>query len=339
MNNSLKNSISHFFRPLPLNILRKRAGKKLIIPLYHLVTDEPPVHIKHLYRPRTVGNFIKDIEFLTRHYKVLNDEEFYSAAKSAEGPHEDGFLLTFDDGCREIYDYVAPYLYQMGIPAIFFINNNFVGNRDMFYRFKSSILVEEINNCNNSAILKEISGLFGLRSKFKAAICRKILALKYPEKGILDSIAEIIGFDFNKYLIDRKPYMDMEQIRELQQKGFIIGAHTIDHQSLSDLDEDELINQVRESMERTLKDFSPRYRYFAFPFNDLGVNINVLGRMHEMKNSIVDLSFGSSGLKPELIKGHIQRIPMEPNTGPAEQIIKTEYVIYLIKNTINRMKR
>ena len=56
------------------------------------------------------------------------------------------FLLTFDDGFREIYDIIAPILLDKGIPATFFISSGFLDNRELCYQHKASLLVEKVRN-------------------------------------------------------------------------------------------------------------------------------------------------------------------------------------------------
>ena len=330
----LKNNIASVLSIIPFNFFRRIAEKKLIVPLYHLVTDNPLPHIKHLYKPRSFKDFTKDVEFFMRNFKILTTGDFHSLINNAGSINRGGFMLTFDDGLREIYEIVAPYLFRKGIPAIFFINNNFIGNKDMFYRFKASILIEEISKRPDNSITKKLSSLLKKNNNTRKEICKEILKLGYEDREILDKIAGILQIDFKQYLSDNKPYMDLEQIKELQRMGFIIGAHTQEHRSLAGLSSDEVINQVAKSMNGIIQELLPPYRYFAFPFTDFGVCKDAIDRLHYHPDPVVDASFGTSGLKPVIISGHIQRIPMEISDNSASGIIKTEILFYLLKKII-----
>jgi peptidoglycan/xylan/chitin deacetylase (PgdA/CDA1 family) len=55
-------------------------------------------------------------------------------------PH---FLVSFDDGLREVHDIAAPLLREHGLTAIVFINPAFVGNHDMMQRLKESATREK----------------------------------------------------------------------------------------------------------------------------------------------------------------------------------------------------
>ena len=58
-----------------MNDLIKKTGHHLILPFYHSVTDENPVHIKNLYQPRAVEQFKNDIDFLLEHYESISLKE------------------------------------------------------------------------------------------------------------------------------------------------------------------------------------------------------------------------------------------------------------------------
>ena len=76
------------------------------------------------------------------------------------------------------------------------------------------------------------------------------------------------------------------------------------------------------------------YKIFAFPFTDYKITNAFFDKIEQ--NQIYDLSFGTSGLKTDLIKFNLQRIPMEINNLSANEIIKTEYFYYFLKSFINK---
>ena len=58
--------ISNYLKVVPLNILVKGTGQRNIYPFYHAVSDEELIHIKHLYKVRTVKEFERDLDFLLK---------------------------------------------------------------------------------------------------------------------------------------------------------------------------------------------------------------------------------------------------------------------------------
>ena len=106
---------------LPFSLLNKAARSHLIFPYYHLVSDKKNIpHVKHLFNHRNVNEFKKDIDFFLQNYSSLELMDLIKSTKEHKTLPKDCFLLTFDDGYREIYDIVAPILKNKGVPAIFF---------------------------------------------------------------------------------------------------------------------------------------------------------------------------------------------------------------------------
>jgi len=118
---------------IPVRFLIKFSGKKVIYPFYHIISDNPPAHIKHLYPVRSIKQFEKDLDFLQEHF---------TASEFPPKKNKPSFILTFDDGLSEVYNIIAPILKTRNIPAIFFINSAFVDNKDMFFNYILSLKKE-----------------------------------------------------------------------------------------------------------------------------------------------------------------------------------------------------
>jgi len=127
-----------------IKILTFLTQKKIIVPFYHTVAEQPLPHIKHLYRMKTVEEFQKDLDFLLRYFKPIDVETLYHLHTHKIVPKKSVFHLTFDDGMKEIYEIVAPILLDKGIPATFFINSGFADNKTLFYRHRESLEMDDI---------------------------------------------------------------------------------------------------------------------------------------------------------------------------------------------------
>jgi len=262
---------------IPTKLLIKLSGKKIIYPFYHIISDNPPPHIKHLYPIRSVKQFEKDLDFL---------QKYFTASEFDSGNNKPQFILSFDDGLSEVYDIVAPILKRRNIPAIFFVNSAFVDNKDIFKNYIFSLKQEN------------------------------------PET------------DYKKYLTNKKPYLTSEQIFELINEGFKIGAHSINHPLFSEISEAEQIKQTKESIDFICKKFGEKQKLFAFPFTDDGVTDVFFNTVFE--NKIVDYTFGTAGIKDDIFERNIQRIPIEKYGLSAKRHIKTEYLLYIIKKLFGK---
>ena len=155
--------------------------------------------------------------------------------------------------------------------------------------------------------------------------------MSYQKKEDIDTLASLVGLDFKSYLAVHKPYMTTEQIMELNRQGFYFGAHSIDHPMYESISSNEQIRQTELSLRWQLENLDQKYSLFAFPFSDTGVKSAFYKHFEK-----VDLIFGTAGLKHTAVKNHIQRIPMESTDYSGENIIKAEYLYYVLKSLVGK---
>jgi len=318
---------------IPTPLLIKLTQQDLILPFYHTISDEEMPHIKHLYPIKGVKAFIKDLDFLLMHFNPIDYSDFLDLFYKKQKPRKPSFLLSFDDGLKEFHDVIAPILLQKGIPAICFLNSGFIDNQDLFYRYKSSLLIDKIKT--EPKLIAKISDLFEASSN----ITQNILSVQFQNKDVLDNIAKRIDYDFNDFLSTESPYLNSEQINSLISKGFHFGAHSINHPEYQYIELQEQIRQTKESVQFVSRKFSLENKIFSFPFTDFNVSKQFFSHLSEKK--IVDITFGCAGQKKETIPNHFQRIPLEMNNLSGKQIINGELFYYLLKmpfgkNIINR---
>jgi peptidoglycan/xylan/chitin deacetylase (PgdA/CDA1 family) len=317
---------------LPLNLLIRITGKRIIFPFYHLVSDDDIPHVKHLYRTRKVDEFIHDLDFLLRHYKPIGISDFLDFIDNGRKLPGNSFLLSFDDGLREFHDVATPILRQRGIPAVCFLNSGFIDNTDLFYRYKASLLIDKLQSDKDLAGKKDAIEKWFLENHLPLTHdYRGLLEVSYKTRDVLDELASIVNIDFNEFLLKQRPYMDSAQISSLIQQGFTFGAHSIDHPEYRFIDEKEQIRQTAESISMVSGKFGIREKVFAFPFTDHGVKKTFFDIIFDPLQPLAQLTFGGAGLKQDSIRRNIQRIAFEGTSLDAKQILGTEYLYYMIK--------
>lgn len=341
--NSKFYQLSKVFKNAPLSLLIKITGQNVIYPFYHAVSDYELIHIKHLYNVRTSKAFEKDLDFFLKYYKPIEYYELIDSITKNILIKKNSFLLSFDDGLSEFDSVIAPILKRKGIPAICFLNSAFIDNKDLFFRYKESVLLDKLKNSEVSSGLKnEIELWFKQRKLTYNDNYDSLLSINYLERNNLDSFAKLIGIDFNEYLQKYKPYLSTDQINSLIKQGFIFGSHSIDHPMYSYLDENEQILQTETSIKEITKKFNLNYRIFSFPFTDFSIKKSFFDKVLNKNNSVADLTFGCAGLKHDSCLKNIQRIPIEMGNFSAQNIIIGEYMYYILKaflskNIINRI--
>jgi peptidoglycan/xylan/chitin deacetylase (PgdA/CDA1 family) len=246
-------------------------------------------------------------------------------------------FLTFDDGLSGIYDLVAPELLKRGIPAAFFINTDFIDNRDLFFRYKASLIIERLEkNKYPRGVLENFQRMYHLVRPDRFNVRAFILGVTYRRRTELDEMAQLVDLDFDAYLRLRKPYLTATQVSELARSGFYIGAHSKDHPLFSELAHKAQMAQYRDSLSFVQREFGLAHGLFSFPFTDDGVPSSFFQALSADGMPSVDATFGTAGLKLDPMGSHFQRIPMEKGRSPASRVLKGEYIYYLLKGMLGR---
>ncbi len=341
---SAKNILGQIGRYFSVPQLVSVTGKRLLLPFYHVVSDDMLPHIAHLYPYRNVTAFEQDLDFLLEHFAPMHLDELLDGGYHGN-LQKPAFHLTFDDGLRECSEVIAPILLRKGIPATFFLNSGFIDNKGLFYRYKVSLIIEHL--AHNEISTQEIEALHALmpegaeKLKDTRVISRLLLSLGYGHQFLINQIAEIFGLDFGLFLKEQKPYMGKKEVQQLLDNGFTIGAHSIDHPKFGDLEIIEQLEQTVESLHYIGEVFKVPYRVFAFPFTDDGIGKKYFEEVYETGHAVMDLSFGTAGLKRDVNPRHLQRVAMEGEFDTAEQAVKAAYAKGWMQQSLgmNRIKR
>jgi len=275
---------------LPQAAVTRIAGRTLVAPCYHMVTDESPVHTRHLYTKRGVAEFEKDLDYLLKSFTPLSVEEIGRlSAKDLPLP-DNSFFLSFDDGFREMSDIVAPLCLRKGVPATFFLTTAFLDNRVLGSRHKASLLIEFCERRGiglESPALKLLAKEAGFE-RF-SGVRETFLSISHAQTHLLDDCALGLGVDFSEYLLTSRPYLTLDQVAGLLREGFSIGGHSIDHPRYGDLTLEEQLYQTVECMRYLTDHFPVPLKAFAFPFVSDGVDDRFFEEV--FTKNIVDLVF------------------------------------------------
>lgn len=319
---------------LPTRLLINLTRQHVVIPFYHVVSDEHLPHVSNLYRVKSVKAFTDDLDYLLRHFKPIDLQTFIKSIDEPEILKGDHFLLTFDDGLREFNDVVAPVLKKKGVPCVNFLNSGFLDNRGLFFRYKVSLLLDKSENMS-PAQEAELKKCLAAHSFKRFTIKDNLRAVGYGQQDLLNELAVILSVDFDEFLNDYRPYMTTDQVNKWLKEGFEFGAHSIDHPEFRNIAMDEQIHQATSSMDAIASGFALPYRAFAFPFTDEGIGWAFFRKMFEEKQQL-DVSFGGAGLKLDAYKRNFQRIPMEVNNFSGREILKSELLYYWCKRALGK---
>jgi peptidoglycan/xylan/chitin deacetylase (PgdA/CDA1 family) len=321
-------------RMFPSPIIVKGLDINPISPFYHLVTNNPPPHVKHLYRVFSVNEFERDLEYLLRYYTPIDARNLIQYLNLDLELSKPTIFLSFDDGYREVQDIISPILLRKGIPATFFVNPAHVGNSDLMYRCKISLIIDKIEKSGISNSM--VAGLaFLLKTENDISkIRRNLIQLKSSQIGIITKIAEMVDLNFNDYLSKVQPYVTLSDLHTLENSGFTIGGHGYNHPYFNEISYKDQLSEVERCMQWIVTNFPNQPKLFAFPFTDFGVSNDLLEQMVSGQDNLCDVSFGTAGIQPPRFQRHLQRVPMEVKVGSAQRVVEGEILYYIVKKSL-----
>jgi len=241
-------------------------------------------------------------------------------------------MITFDDGFREVYDFVAPILLDNKITATVFVTKNFVDNAELGYDNKKSLILEQLSLNQNINITKEIQDLLQSYELIDNDLHSSILNIPYQKRPIVDEIAKLLNLDFSEFLDQHKPYLTTSQIHELKNNGITFGGHSIDHPNFAELTPDEQINQVIDSTEFISKILQLDYKVFAFPYRDRSLPASFFNSISDT----IDATFGTQGILKDSISNNYQRLTVEKSEQKAINTLKFHYMKKIIYKLLNK---
>ena len=317
----MSNLIKHIAAlvPGPVNTEKhiNRTGLEVIFPFYHAVSDRVLPHTKHLYSLRSRQQFEDDLETLLGQFEPVKMSEFLEG-KTHGNSQRPPMVLSFDDGLIQCYEEIMPVLKKKSIPATFFLNNAFIDNKAMFFRYKVSLLLELLPDRSDHEKEKAAGILHCNVSELR----KRLLSVSYFERDVTDQLAELWNYSFDDYLRMSPVYLFTPHINEMRDEGFEFGSHGIDHPLFSSLSAQTAIDHIRNSVFDLQNRYGLDYKYFAFPFTDYGVQDDTIDEL--FRDGIIDAGFGTAGLKEDRWPAYFQRVPMELMGLDARKVLRGE---------------
>ncbi len=319
---------------LPTVFLKRISPVRTLFPYHHTVSNGALLHLKHLYTCKSVQQFTADLDFLLRHFKPVSVTDLIQAVHSNTKLPANAFLLSFDDGFREVHDTVAPILTAKGIPAIFFVNPAFIDNKVLFYRCKISLLIDALIQLTpGNDLLKKSAAILDCRETSVQALSKILKAIRQDEAGKLDVLAETLNVSFDNYLATARPFMTTDQLRTLSKQGFTIGGHSWDHPYYDLLTEEQQVEQTIRSCRYVQENISSGPVVFSFPHTDKHISQSFFDTAGLKE---IDLFFGIQNQKQELHNKMLHRFNAERPEYPLNKQVNGLLVYLLLRAIFSR---
>lgn len=260
---------------------------KVSIFMYHRVLS-PEEHSRCLFEKAlaiSTPAFEAHIQYLKDSFTILSAPEFLDLIKTDGQFRGEKFaLLTFDDGWRDNYIHAAPVLAQHQVPATLFLATGFIDQQRGFWwqLFGDAVLTIASNKDQNrwqaTRVLLQEAEIKNLEPDIELItathVNQIIIQLKQFPPHALNALTDRI-FE----IADLPPQthaLSWEQVEEMSFNQWSFGAHTVDHTILTELDENEITQQIRTSIDdlrnRPQVNYTPIFCYPNGDFNRAAIH-------------------------------------------------------------------
>ena len=244
---------------------------------YHYVRPESP-EVPGL-RYLRLDDFRKQLDWLCDSRRPISRSEFLDIMKGKEEV-TDGFILTFDDGLLDHYEFVFPELTKRGLWGAFYVP---VGP----YLDSRSLDVHQVHALlgvfGGQKVLSELN--FAL-SKLGISLDQTISSNRYSQADDDEAVISVkrklnyeIPIELRPIVLDRVCdqlkyelrvsdwYMSTSQLQEIANGGMVIGSHSVTHRPMRQLPLESQGSEIQKSfnwLEHTLGADLPRS--FCYPY-------------------------------------------------------------------------
>lgn len=281
---------------------------------YHIVHNDKPSHLRHLFPIKSWEDFKHDIDYLKKNMTSLDLSELHQWP-ALPSNH---FLITFDDGVSELYE-VAVYLAKENIQALFFVNPDFIEQRCLFTKHLASYLCSELRD---KGVLTENA---------KSELLHHSVTLEFLHQEAKKNHVQLPGPN------DVNWYLTIEQLHKMAAMGHVIGAHSMNHPHYQLISAQERLSQTTQSCAWIKEHFPHQAVYFAFPYEDYFLPKSFFNELKSDAHHPA-ITFGTSAGKLDSIPTNIQRIDGEQSGWSIKKIIKRHKQRSMLRTIIGRNK-
>ncbi len=245
----------------------KIKKNNIYVIMYHYVRPIKKSKFKNL-KGLEYDLFKEQICYLKSKFNILDVNDFYEILRTKKIPKKPSILLTFDDGYKDHYDYVYPYLFKNKISGVFYPPIQILNkNKKVLEVNKIHLILEKQKNVNlllddlflylkkyDNKIYKKVSNTkISTFSRFddkETILFKKILQTYLP----LKLRTKIIDYLFKKFtdLIEEdvfsELYINIDEMKKMQKDQMFFGSHGYNHIRWNFISNSEISNEIAKSI-------------------------------------------------------------------------------------------
>ena len=259
-----------FYCLFPWRLFLLRHGlRTLFILAYHRILPDDKQSILP-YISVNPKQFEKHLLFLKTIFRVISLDEAATLLEKPGDLNENCVVITFDDGYRDNYDYAFPVLLRQGVTASFFVTTGLIGTDKMLWPDMVRQIYYGSNDKKNSFLKTRQAN----HNRPPESVSLKIKEVKRTITGLkklnedekrdwIQRVAKARGLDLGHSKGFKM--MSWANLREMSDRGMIVGSHTVNHPMLRTLAEKELDTELRQSKAQVENSIGCHVKHFAYP--------------------------------------------------------------------------
>ena len=218
--------------------------------------------------------FEQQMSHLRQHYTMLTLLEAVERLRTRNLPPR-SVCVTFDDGYRDNFDVALPILKKYGVPATFFVVTGVMEG-------KSRLLWDEV--VSRIREIKDTRGWEEMhRETMPSWLQEKLGLLEAGEPA--ETIGERLVRDMNRVPLREReealqilrratpgggkcsdpPLVSWDELREIRRAGMLVGAHTVSHPFLDELDHPAAKQEIEGSITTLAERLDEPITLFSYP--------------------------------------------------------------------------
>ncbi len=226
---------------------RRRTRKAARILAYHGVsaTFDPHLNFDGFFVHPDV--FERHLRTLAGHYHVMPLDELVTALRTGTELPDCATAITFDDGYLNNFTEALPLLEQYRLPATFFVTTGFLDHTHAPWWWT---IRQALRDQPRNAVIDWEAKLKRLPAAQREAEMKKAFGDALPPNDV--------GLAM----------MSWDNVRELVQRGYQVGGHTVSHISLGHETRNIVLAEVSESMQRIQSEAGTVSPVFSYPYGE-----------------------------------------------------------------------
>lgn len=256
--------------PLP----RRRGLPGPVILMYHgVIARSQDPELDRWAIP--TAEFIRHLDFLRRHYRIVSMERLVEALGAGERP-ADWIVLTFDDGFTNVFTQARPLLRERGLPYAVALPAGLLGSGRTVWSLEVRLILHyaraEVLQAplDDGTVTLRLQSANDRRQAAERLATRLISGTDEQRQRCVNALLEQLApGEFGRLMEEygELRLMTIEQARQMHTEGATIMGHGFLHARLSDIQSPEVLGlEIQESREMLRRELDAPVDFFVYPF-------------------------------------------------------------------------